>query len=97
MLAIWKDKFPFIISFDSKSARFKLPTIPLDENTEVVLRNLVAFEALNPSHSLYFTCYIELMHGIIDTIKDVKLLKRRGCMTYPNPPYPIGSGHTYKN
>ncbi|XP_044487196.1 putative UPF0481 protein At3g02645 [Mangifera indica] len=78
--AVRRGKFPDIIFFDSKRARFKLPTITLDENTEVVLRNLVAYEASNPSHSLYFTRYTELMNGIIDTAEDVKLLKRRGII-----------------
>ncbi|KAJ0074878.1 hypothetical protein Patl1_34660 [Pistacia atlantica] len=68
------------IKFDSKKAIFELPPITLDDNTEVVLRNLVAYEASNPSASLYFTRYTELMNGIIDTAGDVKLLKERGLI-----------------
>ncbi|XP_031253944.1 putative UPF0481 protein At3g02645 [Pistacia vera] len=68
------------IKFDSKKAIFELPPITLDDNTEVVLRNLVAYEASNPSASLYFTRYTELMNGIIDTVGDVKLLKEPGII-----------------
>ncbi|KAJ0007023.1 hypothetical protein Pint_30246 [Pistacia integerrima] len=68
------------IKFDSKKAIFKLPPITLDDNTEVVLRNLVAYEASNPSASVYFTRYTELMNGIIDTAGDVKLLKERSII-----------------
>ncbi|XP_031263621.1 putative UPF0481 protein At3g02645 [Pistacia vera] len=77
---ILKGKSFRVIKFDSKKAIFELPPITLDDNTEVVLRNLVAYEASNPSASLYFTRYTELMNGIIDTAGDVKLLKERGII-----------------
>lgn len=46
-------------AFDSKAVIFYLPTISLDVNSEVVLRNLVAYEASKPSGPLVFTRYIE--------------------------------------
>jgi hypothetical protein len=49
-------------------------------NTEVVLRNLVAYEASNASGPLVFTRYTELMNGIIDTEEDVKLLREKGII-----------------
>ncbi|KAG6665427.1 hypothetical protein CIPAW_02G160200 [Carya illinoinensis] len=51
-----------------------------DVNTEVVLRNLVAYEASNASGPLVFTRYTELMNGIIDTEEDVKALRERGIL-----------------
>ncbi|XP_043700263.1 putative UPF0481 protein At3g02645 [Telopea speciosissima] len=68
------------ISFDSKSFTFKLPSVSLDVNTEVVLRNLVAYEASNASGPLFFTRYVKLMNGIIDTEEDVKLLREKGIV-----------------
>ncbi|XP_043700262.1 putative UPF0481 protein At3g02645 [Telopea speciosissima] len=68
------------ISFDAKSFTFKLPSVSLDVNTEVVLRNLVAYEASNASGPLFFTRYIELMNGIIDTEEDVKVLREKGIV-----------------
>lgn len=68
------------ISFDVKTFKFYLPTISLDVNTEVVLRNLVAYEASNTSGPLVFTRYIELMNGIIDTREDVKFLREAGVI-----------------
>ncbi|KAJ6905725.1 hypothetical protein NC652_023473 [Populus alba x Populus x berolinensis] len=58
------------ITFDVKAVTLYLPVISLDVNTEVVLRNLVAFEASNASGPLVFTRYTELMNGIIDTEED---------------------------
>ncbi|XP_055827194.1 putative UPF0481 protein At3g02645 [Solanum dulcamara] len=68
------------ISYDGKNMTFYLPTINLDVNTEVILRNLVAYEACNASGPLVFTRYTELMNGIIDTKEDVALLRERGIV-----------------
>ncbi|KAJ8755351.1 hypothetical protein K2173_019149 [Erythroxylum novogranatense] len=68
------------ITFDPKTRTFYLPTVSLDVNTEVVLRNLVAYEASIASGPLVFTRYTELMNGIIDTVEDVKLLREKGII-----------------
>ncbi|KAJ9559709.1 hypothetical protein OSB04_004869 [Centaurea solstitialis] len=52
----------------------------LDVNTDVVLRNLIAYEVCNASGPLILTRYTELMNGIIDTKEDAKLLRERGIM-----------------
>ncbi|KAM7483603.1 hypothetical protein LguiB_008186 [Lonicera macranthoides] len=68
------------VSFDEGNFILHLPTITLDVSTEVVLRNLVAYEACNVSGPLVFGRYIELMNGIIDTEGDVKLLREKGII-----------------
>lgn len=68
------------IKFDDGTATFRLPSVRLDVNTEVILRNLVAFETSAASGPLVFTRYTELMNGIIDTVEDVKLLRRKGIV-----------------
>ncbi|XP_058068463.1 putative UPF0481 protein At3g02645 [Magnolia sinica] len=68
------------IKFDNISGTIHLPRITFDENTEVVLRNLVAFEATSASRAQIFTRYAELMNGIIDTEEDVKLLREKGIV-----------------
>ncbi|XP_038988017.1 putative UPF0481 protein At3g02645 [Phoenix dactylifera] len=68
------------ISFNSRTATFHLPTVSLDVNTEVLLRNLVAYETTVESGPMVFTRYTELMNGIIDTEEDVKLLRQRGII-----------------
>ncbi|KAF5945913.1 hypothetical protein HYC85_016141 [Camellia sinensis] len=52
-----------------------IPVITLNVNSEVVMRNLVAYESSTTSESLVFTRYTELMNGIIDTVEDAKLLR----------------------
>uniref|UniRef100_A0A6N2M8A7 Uncharacterized protein n=1 Tax=Salix viminalis TaxID=40686 RepID=A0A6N2M8A7_SALVM len=68
------------INFDREKASLYLPMISLDTNTEVVFRNLIAYEMSNASGPLIFTRYIELLNGIIDTEEDVRLLRERSII-----------------
>ncbi|KAL2329753.1 hypothetical protein Fmac_017334 [Flemingia macrophylla] len=68
------------IRFDVKTVTLYLPTIGLDINSEVSLRNLVAYEASAASGSLVFTRYAELMNGIIDTAEDAMVLREKGVI-----------------
>uniref|UniRef100_F6HIX2 Uncharacterized protein n=1 Tax=Vitis vinifera TaxID=29760 RepID=F6HIX2_VITVI len=68
------------ITFDAKMATLYLPTVSLEVNTEVILRNLVAYEASNASGPLIIARYTELMNGIIDTKEDAQFLRERGII-----------------
>ncbi|GLJ35871.1 hypothetical protein SUGI_0719960 [Cryptomeria japonica] len=68
------------IRFDTTTATLCLPKLRLDSHTEVVLRNLVAFEASAAPGALIFTRYTDFMNGIIDTDKDVRLLRKSGII-----------------
>ncbi|XP_057501651.1 putative UPF0481 protein At3g02645 [Actinidia eriantha] len=65
------------ITFDQSCGRLYLPVITLNVNSEVIMRNLVAYEASIVSEALVFTRYTELMNGIIDTVEDAKLLREK--------------------
>ncbi|KAG6425310.1 hypothetical protein SASPL_115738 [Salvia splendens] len=67
------------VRFDSKTLTFHVPVISLDVNSEVVLRNLVAYEACSAS-GLVLARYVELMNGIINTEADAKFLCERGII-----------------
>ncbi|KAM0017970.1 hypothetical protein Hdeb2414_s0027g00693961 [Helianthus debilis subsp. tardiflorus] len=60
-----------------------LPQMTLNRDSEVVLRNLVAYEKLMANYSfkgeygLELTEYVDFMCGIIDGAKDVKLLREQ--------------------
>lgn len=68
------------LSYDHRTSSLYLPTVSLDVNAEVILRNLVAYEACTASGPLIFTRYTELMNGIIDTEEDAKVLRKRGII-----------------
>ncbi|GFS35767.1 transmembrane protein, putative [Actinidia rufa] len=65
------------ITFDQSCGRLYLPIITLNVNSEVIMRNLVAYEASIVSEALVFTRYTELMNGIIDTVEDAKLMREK--------------------
>ena len=68
------------IKFDEKTATLYLPKVKLDSNTEVILRNLVAFEASVAPGVMVFIGYTDLMNGMIDAKEDVKLLRQSGII-----------------
>ncbi|KAK9069819.1 hypothetical protein SSX86_010215 [Deinandra increscens subsp. villosa] len=70
----------FTIDFDETLSILFLPVVSFNVNTDVVLRNLVAYEVCNASGPLILTRYTELMNGIIDTKEDAKLLRERGII-----------------
>lgn len=65
------------IQFNVKTSTLYLPVVHLDVNTEVYLRNLVAYEACVASGPLVMARFTELMNGIIDTAEDAKYLMDR--------------------
>ncbi|KAK3420422.1 hypothetical protein EUGRSUZ_G01227 [Eucalyptus grandis] len=69
------------IGFDPKTATLNLPRIVLNAPTEVLLRNLVAYEMISQRGSSVLTRYTELMYGIIDTSEDVKLLREASIIS----------------
>ncbi|GKC62127.1 putative UPF0481 protein [Tanacetum coccineum] len=71
------------IEFSKEHLIFYLPAIIVNENTEVILRNLVAYEAIRMKKSgdiLQFAEYVDLMCGIIDKPRDVELLRKRNIV-----------------
>ncbi|KAG7019868.1 putative UPF0481 protein, partial [Cucurbita argyrosperma subsp. argyrosperma] len=58
-----------------ESVTLFLPVIKLGANSEVILRNLVAYEAMAMPDILAFSRYLHLMNSLIDTAEDVKILK----------------------
>ncbi|XP_054804236.1 putative UPF0481 protein At3g02645 [Prosopis cineraria] len=70
------------IRFDEAAATLHLPTIAIDINSRVLLRNLVAYEASITCSGgpLVFTRYTELMNGIIDSEEDAKILREKGIV-----------------
>lgn len=68
------------IQFDRKTATLYLPKIKFDGNTEVILRNLVAFEASLASGATVFTRYIIFLNGMIDSEEDVRSLRESGII-----------------
>ncbi|XP_057468959.1 UPF0481 protein At3g47200-like [Actinidia eriantha] len=61
-------------------APFEISTLSLNDSTEVFLRNLIAFEQCCPGVSGYFTSYAFLMDKLVDSEKDVEVLRKAGII-----------------
>lgn len=69
------------IHFDPKCDTIFLPPIEIFDSTEILFRNLIAFEMCKPSESNYVAWYLCLMDQLIDSEEDVALLRKRGIVT----------------
>ncbi|KAL4564059.1 hypothetical protein LXL04_028109 [Taraxacum kok-saghyz] len=67
------------VEFDDETCTFYLPILSLKPDSELLLRNLVVYEGLmfekGNFTNLDFTEYVDLMCGIIDGVKDVRILR----------------------
>ncbi|XP_043721232.1 UPF0481 protein At3g47200-like [Telopea speciosissima] len=70
----------FDIEFDMRKGVLRIPTITIWDDTEPLLRNLIAIEQYQPYTSRYFTAYAAFMDDLIDTAGDVELLVRKGII-----------------
>ncbi|XP_068639608.1 UPF0481 protein At3g47200-like [Aristolochia californica] len=58
----------------------EIPYLHVDNYTEVLLRNLIAWEQCHPNVGAYFTGYGIFMDFIINTAEDVDILNRHGIL-----------------
>ncbi|KAE9447663.1 hypothetical protein C3L33_20435, partial [Rhododendron williamsianum] len=57
-------------------AEFKIPTLNIDDSTESILRNLIALEQCCPGVQRHFTSYAKFIDMLINSKKDVEVLKK---------------------
>lgn len=69
------------VEFDDETLTFYLPILSLKPDSETMLRNLVVYEGLMFKNgnftNLDLTEYVDLMCGIIDGVKDVRILREK--------------------
>ncbi|CAN4113164.1 unnamed protein product [Withania somnifera] len=68
------------IIFEQASSTLYLPVITMNAGSEVILRNLMIYEASMSKSKLEISRYINLMSGIADATKDVRLLRQAGVI-----------------
>ncbi|KAM7473002.1 hypothetical protein LguiA_011185 [Lonicera macranthoides] len=68
------------VKFVEEEATLYLPVITLNANSEVLLRNLVAYEHATSDSTLELAQYVDMMCGIIDTAEDARLLREKGII-----------------
>lgn len=68
------------VSFDR--GVLEIPCLPIDDNTNSLFRNLIAFEQACPSFGNDFTAYVSFISHLISTPDDVTLLSLRGIVVH---------------
>ncbi|GMN67020.1 hypothetical protein TIFTF001_036088 [Ficus carica] len=66
------------LTFELEHQKLKIPTLLLDDGTSPLLRNLLAYEQSNRYAAPYFTSLAVFMDSIVDTAKDVDILRNAG-------------------
>lgn len=69
-----------MIKFEQASSTLYLPVITMNAGSEVILRNLMVYEAAMLKSKLEFARYINLMSGIANATEDVRLLRQDGVI-----------------
>lgn len=67
------------VRFDSKKATLYVPKIRVGDDTERLLRNLIAYES-HLIDNLQVLSYLRFMNGLVDTAEDVGLLVDKGII-----------------
>ncbi|TYI47631.1 hypothetical protein E1A91_D13G187600v1 [Gossypium mustelinum] len=68
----------FGITFDNGTKELKIPTLQVDDSTERLFRNFMAYEQFLPWEvPTYFVDYVVFIDDLINTSKDVELLRKR--------------------
>ncbi|KAL6844478.1 hypothetical protein ACP4OV_026151 [Aristida adscensionis] len=71
-----------LLDIKFNSGVLEVPCFLIDENTESLFRNLIAFEQMNPQFGNDITTYIAFMSQFISTSEDVALLASRGIIVH---------------
>ncbi|XP_004305910.1 PREDICTED: UPF0481 protein At3g47200-like [Fragaria vesca subsp. vesca] len=69
-----------ILNITFKDGVFSIPPLAIDERTDPLFRNLMAYEQCYHSCTHKITSYAVLMDNLIDTAKDVDLLCEKGIV-----------------
>ncbi|KAE9447604.1 hypothetical protein C3L33_20496, partial [Rhododendron williamsianum] len=73
-------EFKFSVPRCHIRARFKIPPLPIDHETESYLRNLIALEQCCPGVSLHVSSYVFVMYLLVDNEKDIQVLEEAGIL-----------------
>uniref|UniRef100_A0A0A8YGX6 Uncharacterized protein n=1 Tax=Arundo donax TaxID=35708 RepID=A0A0A8YGX6_ARUDO len=75
-----KSKTQSVHDIDFKNGVLRIPAVSIHDGTEKVFLNLMAFERLHPDIGSDATAYMIFMDNIIDSERDVALLRSKGII-----------------
>ena len=75
-----KDSSKYLGDLNFKGGVLKIPVLEFDDNTEVLVRNIMALEQRDDRRAAFITDFYLIMDGLINTTKDVDLLIGKGII-----------------
>ncbi|PIA42482.1 hypothetical protein AQUCO_02000140v1 [Aquilegia coerulea] len=75
-----KGESPCYLDITFKSGVLEIPTLVIEDTTELNLRNMIAMEQCDARNTAHISCYMFLLDSLISTPKDVALLRHRGII-----------------
>ncbi|XVF34464.1 hypothetical protein REPUB_Repub18cG0060900 [Reevesia pubescens] len=75
-----KKKSSNLLDIELRRSVLEVPTLFIGNSTKLVLRNLLAYEQCNSYAAPYFTSLVLLFSSLINTRKDVELLRGAGII-----------------
>ena len=75
-----EESFGLFLGARFEKDTIKIPHLKIDDTTESLFRNLIAYEQCSQRQHLYVTDYITLMDCLINTPEDVRILRHRGII-----------------
>ncbi|XVE84133.1 hypothetical protein DITRI_Ditri16bG0145100 [Diplodiscus trichospermus] len=66
-----------ILDIKFRDGSLEIPSLLIQETTETILRNLIAYEQCLPNCPPIFTCYAKLLDNLIDTTNDIDILCKK--------------------
>uniref|UniRef100_A0A6N2KCI7 Uncharacterized protein n=1 Tax=Salix viminalis TaxID=40686 RepID=A0A6N2KCI7_SALVM len=70
-----------ILDVTFRNGSLEMPSLLIQETTEVIIRNLISYEQCSPQCTDIITSYAVLLDSLINTIKDMDILTRSGIIT----------------
>ncbi|XP_057958662.1 UPF0481 protein At3g47200-like [Malania oleifera] len=80
MKVIKKSEKIRLLDIDYEAGKLQIPHMKIRDETEIVLRNLIALEIFRYRHDSYIIDYVYFMDDFIDNTKDVDLLIQNGII-----------------
>ncbi|CAH2063380.1 unnamed protein product [Thlaspi arvense] len=74
------EEFSVAVRFDAKTGCLKIPCFKADDDIEITLRNVMAFEQSHHPYNAYVSDYVTFLDFLIDTEKDVDFLVEKGII-----------------
>ncbi|XP_019181011.1 PREDICTED: putative UPF0481 protein At3g02645 isoform X5 [Ipomoea nil] len=69
-----------MFDIDFSNGILKIPSFRIDDDTERLLRNMIAYEQHSTDTPVWFSDFASFMDQLIDSTEDVNLLRRRGII-----------------